>query len=233
MPLSIYQSERVIPIYGIRPTYIQKLTKYNLLPIFVSPSMGWVQIEEIYNLCQGAYFIGGDDFSPSLYGQKIHPKTTVTEEKRDDVEIRLLKQILKDRKPFLGICRGIQALAITSGGSLIQHIPDKFSQENHNPNKCYDDLLTSVKHTVFIEKDSKVYKLIKQRKVMVNSYHHQAVDRPGKDLRIVGKSPAGVAEVLEHEDGDYFCIGIQSHPEAEESGFFEKIFQEFAKEVSR
>jgi putative glutamine amidotransferase len=231
--MAIYQNERIIPIHGIRPTYIQKLIKYNLLPIFVSPSMSWVQIEEIYKLCDGVYFIGGEDFNPSLYGQKKHPKTMATEKKRDSIEIRLLKQALKDRKPFLGICRGIHALAIACGGSLIQHIPDRFPKENNNPNKCYDDLLTSAKHPVFIKKDSKVYKLIKKREAMVNSFHHQAVDRPGKGLRIVGKSPSGVVEILEHEDADYFCIGIQSHPEAEENSPFEKIFQEFAKEVSK
>lgn len=207
--------------------------RYNLLPIFVSPVMSWAQIEKIYHLCQGVYFIGGEDFDPLLYGQKKHPKTVVTEKKRDVLEIKLLKKTLKDRKPFLGICRGIQALAIAAGGSLIQHLPDEFPGENHSPNHCYDDLLTSQKHLVFIEKDSRVYKLIKQRKVTVNSYHHQAVDQPGESLRIVGKSPAGVVEVLEHEDGNYFCIGIQSHPEAEESGSFEKIFQEFAREVSK
>ncbi len=230
VPLAIYQSERIIPIYGIRSTYIQKLIKYNLLPVFVAPVMNRKQIEEVYNFCSGVYFIGGEDFNPSIYGQKKHPKTVVTEGKRDGLEIWLLRKALKDRKPFLGICRGIQALAIADGGSLIQHIPDKFPNENHNRNKSYDDLLTSMKHPVLIEKDSRVYKLINRQKVLVNSYHHQAVDQPGNNLRIVGKSEVGVTEILEHEDRNYFCIGIQSHPEAEKSIFFEKIFQEFARE---
>lgn len=232
VPLATYQNERLVPIYGIRSTYIQKLVKYDLLPIFVSPLISRKQIEEIYRFCDGAYFIGGEDFDPKLYGQGKHSQTLATEGKRDDLEIWLLKKILKDKKPFLGICRGIQALAIASGGKLLQHLPDKFSGENHNPNKNYDDLLTSVKHIILIGKESRIYKLINKQKILANSFHHQAVDQPGKGLNIVGKSEAGVIEILESKDRDYFCIGIQSHPEAEKNGFFEKIFQEFAREVS-
>lgn len=228
MPVAIYQDNPIIPIHGARPTYIEKITKYNLIPIFVDPLMSWKMIDELYEMCDGAYFIGGEDWNPKLYGQKKHKKTFVGEQTRDEIELPLLKRILKDRKPFLGLCRGGQGLAIASGGTLIQHIPDKFPGENHNPNKIYDDLLTSPKHKVIIDKQSKTFSVIKKGEIMVNSYHHQAVDKPGKNIRIVGKSPAGVTEIIEHEDKNYFCVGFGCHPEAENKEFSERMFKEFA-----
>lgn len=228
VPMAIYRDNPLIPIHGARPTYIEKLIKYQITPLFVTTLMKWSQIEEIYKLCQGAYFIGGDDFDPALYKQKKHPKTFIGEPERDILEIKLLKKILKDKKPFLGVCRGMQALAIASGGSLIQHLPDIFPKENHNPNKSYPDLLKSKKHQVNLKSESKTSKLIKKNKLMTTSYHHQAVKEAGNGMVVVGTSPQGVIEAIEHQDKNYFCLGVQCHPEAERNGDMEKIFKAFA-----
>ncbi len=231
VPLEIHQDNPIIGIHGARPTYIKKLVKYNLEPIFVSPLETNKMINEKYNLCAGAYFIGGEDWDPALYKEKKHPKTEPLEKIRDKIELPLLKRILKDRKPFLGLCRGGQGLVIATGGTLIQHVPDFYLQENHNPNACYDDLLISQKHPIRINKNSKFYRIIKKEKIMVNSYHHQAAKTLGKMLRVAAESPAGVIEVIEHKDPNYFCFGIESHPEAEENSFFENLFIAFARAV--
>ena len=103
-------------------------------------------------MCEGLYFIGGEDWSHWLYADKKHPETFEAEIERDHIEIDILKRALKDRKPVLGICRGSQGLAIASGGTLIQHLPDMYPEENHNPNKNYDGLLFNPKHEVLIER---------------------------------------------------------------------------------
>lgn len=229
--LEIHHDNPIIPIHGARPSYIKKLTKYNLFPLFVSPLMTEHMIREAYRMSSGIYFIGGEDWSHRLYTDKKHPKTIEAEIERDRMEFPLLQQVLRDKKPVLGICRGSQGLAIASGGTLIQHIPDVFPQENHNPNKNYDELLINPKHKVHIKKSSKIFNIIKKETLMVNSYHHQAIDYPGKDFQIVGTSPAGVTEIIEHNDQNYFCFGVTSHPEVEENSFMEELFFEFAKVI--
>ena len=231
VPLEIHQDNPTIGIHGARPTYIQKLIKYNLDPIFISPLETKEMINEKYSMCDGAYFIGGEDFDPSLYGEKKHKKTEVLEKIRDNIEIPLLKKVLYDRKPFLGLCRGGQGLVIATGGTLMQHIPDNFPEENHNPNNNYDDLLTSTKHPIIVEENSKLYEIIKKKNVMVNSYHHQAAKILGEQLRVSATSPAGVIEVVEHKDPDYFCFGIESHPEVDDESFFEELFIAFANSI--
>lgn len=213
---------------AIRETYLNKLAKYDLLPLFVSVCMTKKQINEMYLMADGVMFIGGKDIDPKLYGQKKHPKTEI-DPKRDEIELYILKKTLKDKKPFLGICRGNQFLAVASGGQLTQHIPDKIgTQEIHHSNYCN---LDKNKHQIEINKNSRLYKIIKKDKLAVNSAHHQAVSNPGKNISISAYSPAGIPEAIEHKDKDYFCFGVQSHPEFEKNSFFEKLFSEFKKSL--
>lgn len=233
--MAVYRDNPIIPIYGARPTYINKLLKYGLFPLFISPSSPKEVIDEAYKISDGAFFIGGEDFDPKFYGAKKHPKTFVGEAERDDLEIYLLKKILKDKKPYLGICRGCQALAIASGGNLIQHLPAVLRKEFHGfkPGQTYDDFFTNPKHSVLIDRSGRLYRIMQKTRVLVNSWHHQAVDNPGKNINVVARSPAGIIEALEHSDRQYFCFGVQGHAEVEENSFFEDLFREFAKAVKK
>lgn len=218
------------PVYGTLSSYIQKLSKYNFLPLFVCPSMTQQAIDEIYNLSDGVFFMGGSDFDPSHYNEKKHKKTIVAEHNRDQLEIALLKRVIQDKKPFLGICRGCQALAIVSGGSLIQHVPDVVGHTRHSLKReqSYEDLIIN-KHSVLVEKESKIYKLLKKDRIITTSGHHQAAATVGKNFRISGKSEDGIVEIIEHTDPSYFCFAIQSHPEVEEKGNLEPLFAAFSK----
>ena len=231
VPLAIHQDNPIIGIHGARTTYIDKLIQYDLMPLFVSPLMSISMIMELYTMSSGAYFIGGEDIDPKHYGQKKHEKTIIGNSKRDELEMLLIERILKDKKPFFGICRGLQTLAVASGGTLIQHLPDFIKDENHNTNENYDDLLDGNYHPALIEKNSRIFELVGKDKIFVNSYHHQAVDKLSKEFIISVKSPSGVAEGIEHINKDYFCFAVQSHPEVEAHGAFEKLYSEFKNAV--
>lgn len=234
VPLQIFKDNPKFPTDAMEQIYTRKLMKYDLLPIFVSSVMTQEAIDELYELSNGLYLAGGEDWDPALYNQKKHEKTEIKEAERDKLELPLIKRALNDKKPILAICRGAEGLAIADGGSLVQHIPDKFPEEVHmDPKISYYDLPLAPKHPVKIIKSSKVYKLLEKDKIMVNSYHHQSIDNPGAHMRVVGKSPAGVVEIIEHEDSKYFCIGIQSHPEMEENSFVEPIFEAFANVIKK
>ncbi len=224
------EDSKRFPVYGSFASYIQKLSKYNLLPLFVCPGMTQEAIDEVYNLADGVHFMGGSDFDPTHYNQKKHRKTTVTEASRDQLEIALLRRTLQDKKPFLGICRGCQALAIASGGTLVQHVPDVVHHQRHSLKKSqsYEDLVSNT-HIAIIEKTSRIYKLFKKDRIIATSGHHQAVATVGKNFKISGKSKDGIAEIIEHIDPKYFCFGVQAHPEVEEKGSLESLFSSFAE----
>lgn len=223
--------DKKITSFIVRETYLKKLEKYNLVPVFVSYIENSERINRLYADCGGVMFMGGVDFNPKFYEEEPHPKTYGINQDFDNLELRILEKVLQDKKPFLGICRGSQALALAAGGSLYQHLPDAFPDEKHE-SASYEEITTNPKHEVILDKNSKIYKIIGKEKIFTNSGHHQGVKNPGMGIKISGKTPAGVVEIIEHEDPNFFCFGVQSHPELEENGPLEKIFEWFARSIN-
>ncbi len=219
-------------VNGLRPITLKKFTKRNLLPIIASSTMSWKMILELYNLCDGVAFSGGADIDPKYYNQKQHPKADCREKKRDELELKLMKIIIKDKKPFLGFCRGAQILNIAQGGDLHQYIPDFLKDETHGigditTGKEDVDLFNNVK----VKPGTKLFKILKKKNIRILCNHKQSINKLGKDLIISSESKKGIIEVIEHKDKDFFCFGIQSHPEAEDKSDFEPLFDEFVKAV--
>ena len=117
--------------------------------------------------------------------------------------------VLEKKKPILGICGGEQLLNICFGGTLIQDIK-KYNKNSleHEQTKPRD----KTSHSVDIKKQTKLYKIIKQIEIQVNSAHHQAVNKLGKNLIISGLARDGIIESIESTEHDW-CIGVQWHPE--------------------
>ena len=109
--------------------------------------------------------------------------------------------------PLLGICRGSQILNAYLGGSLILNIS---SEIVHNQNKIprYSPV-----HSVDVEEDSKLIEILGNKRIFVNSIHHQAIDRLGRGLKIAAKSQDNIVEAVEMINNDHNIIGIQWHPE--------------------
>jgi putative glutamine amidotransferase len=225
------REDAVIPIHFVRETYVKKLAKYSLAPLFVSSASPREVADELYALSHGVLLMGGTDFDPRTYGETPHSETHVNEPARDELEIYLIQKAIADKKPILGICRGCQALAIAMGGSLHQHVPDVANGEVHNACTAYDDLLKENKHSVRVTEGTKLRSLVEQSEVNVNSAHHQSVNNPGKNMTVSGVSPEGIVEAIEHTDPNYFCIGLQCHPEADPNDPFEKVFEKFRDAV--
>lgn len=213
-------------------SYTKKLLKYNLIPIFISPMHTKKNIDILYEECGGVFLMGGGDFDPKTYGEKKRSHTIISEPDRDSVEIYVTKKALADEKPIIGICRGCQALSIASGGVLEQHIPNIVKREKHNLDKgsVYTDMKKN-KHQIKIDSKSKAYKIIGKKKIIVNSAHHQSIKNPGLNMIISGVSLEGIAEIIENANSKFFCFGLQSHPEIDNSGSLEPFFKKFAEEV--
>lgn len=173
-------------------------------------------IERISRVLKGLILSGGGDVDPSLYAQKnTHSKGIIRE--RDEFEIKLLRKFYEQDKPVLAICRGMQVLNVAFGGTLIQHIEGHYQKEGR-------EVLT---HDIFIRKGTKLYNIIGKERIMVNSFHHQAIRDIAPLFVISAVSSDGIIEAVEHSSKKFF-IGVQFHPEyMHDKEPFKSIFDAF------
>ena len=154
--------------------------------------------------CDGLLLPGGGDMDPKFYGQARIPACGEPNLLRDAAEPLLLRAFLAADKPVLGICRGIQVMNAVLGGDLYQDIKP-FEHLPHN------DHWAKV-HTVTVRRGTLLSRILGQDTVLVNSQHHQAVDRVAPGFTLAALSEDGIVEAIEKPDAR-FCLGVQWHPE--------------------
>ena len=172
--------------------------------------MRWVELSDPEQAvqdaltCDGLLLPGGGDMDPKFYGQERIPACGEPNLLRDAAEPLLLRAFLAADKPVLGICRGIQVMNAVLGGDLYQDIKP-FEHLPHN------DHWAKV-HTVTVRRGTLLSRILGQDTVLVNSQHHQAVDRVAPGFTLAALSEDGIVEAIE-KPGARFCLGVQWHPE--------------------
>lgn len=172
--------------------------------------MRWVELSDPEQAvqdaltCDGLLLPGGGDMDPKFYGQARIPACGEPNLLRDAAEPLLLRAFLAADKPVLGICRGIQVMNAVLGGDLYQDIKP-FEHQPHN------DHWAKV-HTVTVRRGTLLSRILGQDTVLVNSQHHQAVDRVAPGFTLAALSEDGIVEAIEKPDAR-FCLGVQWHPE--------------------
>lgn len=172
--------------------------------------MRWVELSDPEQAvqdaltCDGLLLPGGGDMDPKFYGQERIPACGEPNLLRDAAEPPLLRAFLAADKPVLGICRGIQVMNAVLGGDLYQDIKP-FEHLPHN------DHWAKV-HTVTVRRGTLLSRILGQDTVLVNSQHHQAVDRVAPGFTLAALSEDGIVEAIEKPDAR-FCLGVQWHPE--------------------
>ena len=149
----------------------------------------------------GLVMVGGADIDPARYGAVRHSKTEGIDQRQDAFELALLAAAIADDVPVLAICRGMQALNVVLGGTLLQHLPDDASRQPHR----------KVHHEVHLSAGSLVAAAVQAVDISGHSVHHQAVDRVGDGLCITGRAADGTIEAVELDHG--WVVGVQWHPE--------------------
>ena len=205
--------------------YIQSIRYSKGLPIILPLVRSDRLISEYVKLCDGFLFCGGGDITPLLFGEEPRKGNGSTDITVDLFQIRLMKQILRSRKPVLAICRGIQILSVACGGTIWQDL-------SLIPGSTLDHMQQSasrveVSHLIRTEPGSLLRRYIGSR-IFVNSYHHQAVNSPGKDVRVSAKASDGTIEAIELRSHP-FAVGVQWHPECmyRTSSEMRELFHEF------
>ncbi|MFC4784973.1 gamma-glutamyl-gamma-aminobutyrate hydrolase family protein [Nocardioides sp. MAHUQ-72] len=175
------------------------------VPLLLPPVAQVEAAVDVVDRLDALVISGGADIDPTRYGADPHPRTAGWREDRDAWEVALLDAAEAVRLPVLGICRGMQLMAVHAGGSLHQHTPDLVDHDEHSPG---GDVYGAIE--VGTVPGSRVASLVGDR-LTVSCHHHQSVsEHPG----YVASAHAsdGTVEAME-TDGDRFCVAVQWHPE--------------------
>lgn len=151
---------------------------------------------------------GGADLDPVLFGGVPERDLGSVDERRDAFEIALYHAFRAAGKPVLGVCRGHQVINVAEGGTLIQHLPALEGSWQHDQR----DLRGVPFHPVRLEPGSMLAEAFGVTEIRANTYHHQAVDGLGANLRVTARAGDGVIEAIEGTQGA-FVLGVQWHPE--------------------
>lgn len=211
--------------------YYEAVKRAGGIPILLAPLEEVKDIEGLLNRLDGLMLSGGGDIWPERYGQPRHPKTSLVSKERDTFDFKLVKQALDMDMPVLGICHGIQLINVVMGGTLIQDIPAQRPSGVPHDSKPVLSKAEGTVHKVKVERGTQLYEFLKAEELMVNSSHHQAIDRLGEGLRVSATAEDRVVEAVESIRHS-LVIGVQWHPERmTEDSTQRGLFTAFLEEV--
>ncbi len=193
-------------------TYTTSVFKAGGLPFMVPLDYPLDEISALPEFFDGLLLIGGGDVDIRRYGGKPHPAVGEVCPIRDELEIRLARMAYETGWPVFGICRGEQVMNVAAGGRLYSDIPDQVPGVRFVHASPQGTPRDHIVHRVSILPDTLLYRIIGKTELPVNSFHHQAVSEPGKDLMLNAYSEDGIPEGFEMP-GHPFALGVQWHPE--------------------
>ena len=226
------------------PQYQQAVEQAGGEPVVIQLGLPNAEIARLATQCDAVLLPGSRaDIDPQKYGAAVrHPKTSASDEPRDNADELLLQDAYNLHKPILGICYGLQALNVWRTGSLVQHIESKV---NHEAGRAVEKA-----HSLSVDPLSRLAQIVKHDwspdkpelqpgetlQGWVNSSHHQSAERIGDGLRAVAWSPEDhVVEAIEGTTPDHFVLGVQWHPErtTENDAASRAIFHAFVEAAGR
>jgi putative glutamine amidotransferase len=170
------------------------------------------EIAALLDRLDGFVLTGGLDLDPRKQGLPRHPSLQLMAERREDHDRLLVRQLLRRQMPVLGIGVGMHQLNVACGGTLFMHLPEDLPRSMpHRDPSCEGPH----RHLVNLQPRTRLDEVYGGGELRVNSNHHQAVRQAGNGFRVAALAPDGVIEAIESTDGNWFCVGVQWHPEAD------------------
>lgn len=188
----------------LRRVYCDQIVRAGGVPMVLPPVDDAEVLINMLEGIDGLVLTGGADYNPLWYGEQPEKELHTINSTRDLPELLLTRLAFNRQIPILGICRGVQTMAIALGGNLVQDLKTPLKHGQDAPR-------SEATHSVTITEDSTLYGLYGQE-TFVNSFHHQAVKDCGSHLHVVATAPDGVIEAVESTE-QKALMGVQWHPE--------------------
>ncbi len=201
-----------VPVRGVTAAYVTAIERAGGVALLVPAriDMDETLASLVISRLDALVLVGGEDIDAHHFGQSNHPSVNPAPPERDLSELALARTALAADLPVLGVCRGMQVLAVAAGGSLEQHLPDRLGRNDHAsiPDGYWPHRIDSVPGTRFAQ--------IMGEAPEVHCHHHQGIDtHPGFVPAAWSRSTDPAHRVLEAMESPprRFCLGVQSHPE--------------------
>jgi len=210
--------------------YIDAIQRCGGVALMLPPDPAVVaEPDLVLDVVDGLILAGGADLDPSFYGEERAPQTVHTVPERDEFEIALARRAIERGIPFLGICRGMQVMNVAQGGTLIQDLPAALGHDHH----CrVPGSFAGADHPVHLAAGSRAAQAARGERTGTLSHHHQAIGRLGEELIVTGWADLDeLPEAIEVPD-HRFALGVQWHPEADETSQVIAALVEEAREFA-
>ena len=208
-------SSEIPPSWVMSQRYILTLTAAGAIPWMI-PLVDEETLRGVYDELDAVFLPGGADIDPMTYGADPHPLCDRTDRERDRIEVSLAKWAVKEGKPVLGVCRGMQLINVAAGGTLYQDIAEELPgaiKHDYFPFAGAHHTRDFLAHEVSVAGGTRLAQFVGAGPVRVNSMHHQGVKVLGRGLHATAEAPDGLIEALEGDD-DGYLVAVQWHPEA-------------------
>ena len=198
---------------SLRDRYYQQVVDAGGTPVIIPPVNDKNVIINTLEHIDALLLTGGGDYNPLWAGEEPMPQLSGVNATRDLPELLITRLAYYRQIPMLGICRGIQTLAMALDGHVAQDIAAKRT-DNDTPLIKHSQAAdrNEVTHSVAINPDSYLFNIYESERILVNSFHHQAVDDPGKRFKVTATAPDGTIEAIESSEFKPI-MGVQWHPE--------------------
>jgi len=190
--------------------YAQAVLRAGGTPVGIYPCGGPRDMVDLLAGLDGILLSGGDDFDMARLGKgATHPLATPVPAEKQDFDVELARAALERGLPVLGVCYGMQLLALVDGGDLYQHLPEDLPGSREHGG--------GVRHEIRTLRGTRIAGLLAVDRVAVHSRHHQAVARTGPGWNVAAQDDQGLIEAIE-KPSHPFALGVQWHPEMSPEG---------------
>ena len=223
-----------LPNHAASDFAVRAVARYaGAVPVLL-PALGEdADLPALLEVLDGVLLTGSkSNINPAEYGGDPPAEDSPLDTARDATTLPLVRAAMARGLPVLAICRGFQELNVALGGTLHQSLIDLPGRFDHSAPKT-DDLAEKMAkaHEVTLCEGGLLHRLAGERRVMVNSLHHQGIDRLGAGLVCEAAAPDGTIEAVRHASAQALTLGVQWHPEFDcgHDGLSARIFEAFGQ----
>jgi putative glutamine amidotransferase len=210
--------------------YFDAVVQAGGLPILIPPLNKDAELDALLDRVDGMLLTGGLDIDPRRQGLPTIAAVQPMAERREASDRMLVQKVIQRRMPVMGIGLGMQQLNTLMGGTLFLHLPIDVPKSMPH----FDPSGGPHRHIILLEPNTRIDEIYGGGELRVNSRHHQAVNLVAPKMRVGARSPDGVIEAIETVDPNWFCLGVQWHPEADTASALDmQLFECFVQATVR